>query len=69
MLDLGLGELSHTQQTSSRRNLIAVRLPDLSRCKGQLVTVEVQELAVEGNTALSRVRDVQHCAWCGHPQH
>ncbi len=45
VLNLRLRELAHAQEARARRDLIAVRLPDLRRREGQLVAVVVQQLA------------------------
>ena len=47
VLDLCLRELPHAQQPCSRRDLIAVGLPDLRGCKGQLAAIVVQEVPAQ----------------------
>ena len=47
VLDLGLRELAHAQQPCARRDLIAVGLPDLRGCKGQLAAIVVQEVPAQ----------------------
>jgi len=44
MLDLGLRELAHAQQARARRDLVAVRLPDLRGRERQLAAVVVQQV-------------------------
>jgi len=55
VLDLRLREFPHAQEARARRDLVAVRLPDLRRREGQLVAVVVQQLAarrVDGESSL-----------------
>ena len=47
MLDLGLRELAHAQQPRARRDLVAVRLPNLRGRKGQLAAVVVQQVPAQ----------------------
>ena len=44
VFDFSLRELSHTNQTSSWRDLVPVRLANLCCCKGQFATIVVQQI-------------------------
>lgn len=46
MLNLGHGELTHTQKTCTRRNLIAESSSNLSSSEGELVTIVVNQTTI-----------------------